>query len=415
MPPRAQTKDGVFYGWIIVAALLMMTVIIMGMRFSFGVFFKAIEGEFGLSRTATSAIFSTQMALGCVFPLIFGWVTDRYGPKLTMALMGFFTGLGLLLTSQSSMFWQLFVTYSLLMSVGTAMFTVVSATVTRWFFKRRTLALGLTLSGAGFGQMLMVPFAALLIAGLTWRPSFLVLGLLTWGIILPLTLLLKKEPRDIGAVPYGAELPRAGEHSGMAPPPTAAGSPLGLFRTRNFWLFVFTTFLYASSIFLIITHLVPHATDLGISTAAAATVMSVIGFAAIFGRIFIGVVADRLGKQRSVAVSLILQTLVLLWLVNVHDLWQFYLFAVIFGLAQGGFSPVVSSLFGDAFGLERIGVMIGLVDIGFSLGAASGPVIGGMIFDATGSYSGAFMFGAGAALLGAVFISAVKSKARPPL
>lgn len=171
-------KSKVFYGWVIVTTFFFIGVIIFGLRMSFGIFFKSIESEFMLTRAATSAIFSTYMAVGAISAIIGGWATDRYGPKIVVLLMGLSTGLGLLLTSRTGAFWQLFITYSLMLSVGSTLFTVLSSTIARWFHRKRTFALGIAQSGGGFGQVFLAPLAALLISALDWRMSFMVLGLI---------------------------------------------------------------------------------------------------------------------------------------------------------------------------------------------------------------------------------------------
>jgi len=105
-------RDKIFYGWIVVAASLVIVSALIGIRFSFGVFFKALEAEFDLTRTATSSIYSVTMLLYVGFAIITGWALDRYGPRLVVSLMGLFTGLGLLITSQATSLWQIYLSYS---------------------------------------------------------------------------------------------------------------------------------------------------------------------------------------------------------------------------------------------------------------------------------------------------------------
>ena len=158
------------------------------MRFSFGVFFKSIEAEFDWSRAATSGVFSAYMVVSSVVVIAAGWAVDRYGPRIIILLMGLFTGLSLLLTSQISSPWQLFITYSLLLSIGTgAMHVVLTSTASRWFEKKRGFALGIASSGAGLGMVIMSPFAAYLISGFGWRMAYIVMGLIAWLIAIPLS------------------------------------------------------------------------------------------------------------------------------------------------------------------------------------------------------------------------------------
>ena len=404
-------NDRVFYGWIIVATFFLMSVIIFGVRMSFGVFFKSIESEFLLSRAATSAIFSTHMALGAASAIIGGWALDRYGPKVVMLVMGIATGLGLLLTSQTNAYWQLFITLGILLSIGSgAIFAVLTSTISRWFDRKRTFALGIAQSGAGFGTMAMAPLVAFLIATFDWRMSYLILGLLAWVFIMPLSRLLKKEPGEVGILPDGATLPATGtDNKGQVL--TTIDLPLArVLRTSNFWFFLLTAFSFGSCLFLISTHLVPHATDIGISTDKAATLLSLMGGSAIAGRLLMGIVADRIGKKLTAVICISLDIVALLWLLWAKELWSLYLFALVYGFGQGGFSPAMSALLGDTFGLRRIGSIIGFVDVGFSIGSAVGPLIGGLVFDISNSYSAAFLYGASVLLMAGLLISLVKQK-----
>ncbi|MBA7680664.1 hypothetical protein ES703_88985 [subsurface metagenome] len=197
-------KDRLFYGWVVVIACLIIATVIYGINYSFGVFLKPLESEFGLTRGAISGVFSVYMLFGCVFGILGGWALDRYGPRVVALFMGLFTGLSLLLTSQANAPWQLFITYGLLLPLGTgATYMVIMATTSRWFDKKRGLALGIASSGAGLGTLLMAPFATYLIANVGWRVAYIIVGLITWLVLIPLSRLLKKDPAEIGALPDG--------------------------------------------------------------------------------------------------------------------------------------------------------------------------------------------------------------------
>lgn len=157
---------------------------------------------------------------------------------------------------------------------------------------------------------------------------------------------------------------------------------------------MFTWFLYASNIFLVMTHLVPHATDIGFSALEAATVLSLIGGAATVGRVLMGMVADRIGKKVTAITCALLQAGAMVWLIWSDNLWMLYLFALVYGFAFGGMSPVMAALIGDTFGLGKLGAILGLLEVSFGIGAATGSAVGGFIFDVSNSYFVAFASGA---------------------
>ena len=404
-------KDKLFYGWVVVLTFVIVGTAIWGIRFTFGVFFKSIESEFDLTRAATSTIFSTQMVLGGVFTILGGWALDRYGPKIVFLLLGLITGLGLLLTSQTNALWQLFFTYSLLLAMGTsAIYVGVMSTVSRWFDRKRGLAMGIASSGAGLGPLLIAPFATYLITNFDWRTAYLVIGVIAWLVVIPLSRLLKRDPYEIGALPDGVKtLSKDIKSEEISIQPACLSLPQAV-RTRSFWLVIFIFFLFAVSLFLILTHLVPHATDIGFSTAEAATVLSLTGGATLAGRVLLGSASDRIGRKAAAIICTLLQAGAMVWLLWSQELWMLYMFAIVFGLSWGGIGPTMAALIGDTFGLGKIGAILGVLDAGFNVGAAIGPVMGGLIFDVSHSYFLAFLLGAVVMLVTTLLIALIRQE-----
>ncbi|MFC2019738.1 MFS transporter, partial [Chloroflexota bacterium] len=171
-----------FYGWVVAVTFFAIGSLVYGIRYSYGVFFDSIQGEFALSRAGTSGIYSAYWVLCAALALVGGWAVDKYGPKALYLFMGGFTGLSLVLTSQipTDSSWQLYITYSLVLALGTGpAFAVITATTSRWFYKKRGLAMGISSAGGGVGAFVFAPFAAYLITSVGWRWSFVILGLIT--------------------------------------------------------------------------------------------------------------------------------------------------------------------------------------------------------------------------------------------
>ncbi len=407
-----RSTDKLFYGWVVVAVFLVIGITLYGIHFSFGVFFKSIEAEFNLTRTTTSAILSANLLLAGLFSFFFGWALDRYGPRRVVLLMTVFTGLSLVLTSLTNAFWQLFITYSLLMAMGTGpLFVVPMSAVSRWFDKKRGLALGLSSMGIGLGTMVMAPFATYLITSYSWHTAYLVIGLLAWVVAVPLTRLLKRDPREIGSLPDGAKIGDA------EPPPETETSPsaqhpfLSIVQNRNFWVFAFIWFLFAACLFLIFTHLVPHVTDIGFSPIEAATVLSLLGAASIPGRLLIGIASDRIGRKIAFMVSTLLQAVAIAWLIWAQSLSGLYVFALVYGFFSSGFGCSGAALISDTFGVKNIGTVLGLLEIGFGIGAALGAALGGYTFDVRGNYTVAFIIAAVAMLVATLLVTMVRRRA----
>lgn len=397
-----------FYGWVIVASCTLLLATAYGISFSFSVFFSSLQDEFAWSRATTSSLFSLYLLLTGVFSIIGGRFSDKYGPKVVVMVLGTISGLSLVMTSKVESPWQLFLTYSVLLSLGAgAMYIIVMSTGSRWFFKKRATALGIIGAGANLGTVIIAPVCAWIIHTYHWRSAYMIMGIVAWLIILPTALLLKKDPSEIGANIDGNPVLKETE-----PVNTTTAGEFSLreaLKTRNFRLFFLIWFSYSFCLHLVISHMVPRVQDTGMTPIRAAAILSLLQAVAIPSRLVAGFIADKVDKRTIAIVFALIITLAMFWLVAADMAWMFYLFAVIFGLAYGGIDPPVIALVGDVFGLRKVGEIMGILMISWGLGSATGPYIGGLIFDYTGNYQFAFFAGGLTMALAAIFMSRVQT------
>jgi len=402
---KGMTKK-IFYGWVIVASCTLLLATAYGISFSFSVFFSSLQDEFAWSRATTSSLFSLYLLLTGLFSIIGGRFSDKYGPKVVVMVLGTISGLSLVLTSKVESPWQLFLTYSVLLSLGAgAMYIIVMSTGSRWFLKKRATALGIIGAGANLGTVIIAPVCAWIIHTYHWRSAYMIMGIVAWLIILPTALLLKKGPSEIGANIDGDPVLKETEPANT----TAVGefSLREALKTRNFWLFFLIWFSYSFCLHMVISHMVPRVQDTGMTPIRAAATLSLMQAVAIPSRLLAGFIADKVDKRAIAIFFALLITLSMFWLVAADMAWMFYLFAVIFGLSYGGIDPPVIALVGDVFGLRKVGEIMGILMISWGLGSATGPYIGGLIFDFTGSYQLAFISGGLIMALAAIFMSRV--------
>jgi len=363
--------------------MLVMATILMGIVFTFGFFFKAIAAEFELNRALTSAIVSTNIIVGGLTAVVAGRVIDRYGPRRVILVMGILTGASLVLTNLVQQPWQIFLTYGLLLALGTGpVYLVPAAVLTWWFQKHRATAYGIAFSGAALAILIGAPITSYLVANLEWRMAYVAIGIFAGAATVLIALFFGRAPasRSAVAVPAGG-LPRL---------------RLGnLARQPSFWYILVAWATNGYSMFFVFSHLVPHITDQGFSVTRAVGAFSVMGFASLTGRLPAGILADRIGRRRLGIISAVLLALVMLLLAWVAEIWAFYLFAVVFGFGYSSFSTSVGALVGDVFGAARIGTIFGILELGLGVGAAVGVLVSGAIFDASGSYFYAFLIAAG--------------------
>jgi len=381
-------KPKFFYGYIVVIAAFLILVMTWGTIYSFGVFFKPVLIEFGWTRAATSGAYSLCLLLLAFLGIVAGRLNDRFGPRIVATACGLFLGSGYLLMSQISTIWQLYLFYGVMLAIGASgSYVPLASTIARWFVKRRGLITGIAVSGIGVGTMIMPPVANWLIAEYGWRLSYLVVGIAVLVLIISAAQFLRYEPSQMGQLPYGENKTEPERVNFKA----RGFSLQEAIRTRQFWMISAMFFCFGVAIQSIIVHIVPHATDLGISAASAANILAVIGASSAIGRIMMGGVADRIGNKLALITIFILMTVALLWLLVTKEPWMFYLFAATFGFAYGGWATLISLIPAELFGLGSLGVILGAVTFSPASGEALGPVLTGRIFDVTGSYQPAFL------------------------
>jgi len=381
-------KPKVFYGYIIVGVAVCAMVMYWGTFYTFGIFFKPVLTDFGWTRAMTSAAFSINALFWGIMDMSAGKLNDMFGPRRVVTVYGLLLALGYLLMSQISDIWQLYLFYGVIVgsSMGGSFIPMLSA-VARWFVKRRALMSGIVVTGIGLGTMFIPPLAARLIASYGWSTSYIMVGIIALLVIISAAQFLKRDPAEMGQSPDGAD-----EVEVESLNTNARGLSLReALRTKQFWMFcaIFLGFLFCLN--TIMVHIINHATDLKIPETTAANLLVIIGGVSIFSRLGMGALADKMGTKSALVASFVIFTMALFWLQIAQDLRMLYLFAVIFGLGYGGMVTLTSPLAADLFGLSSHGTILGIAFFVGAFGSATGPLLAGEIFDATGSYQRAFL------------------------
>jgi len=406
-----------FYGWVVVATAFCVALVAYGVQYSFGIFLNPLREDFGWSVALVSGAASLFMFSRGALAILTGWATDRYGPRIIVAIGGFFLGLGLILTSQISAAWQLYIFYGLMAGFGLSVaFAPLVATTSRWFVSKRGLAIGIVLAGIGMGTAVMSPLARYLVATYGWNWSYIIIGLLAWVIIIPGALLLRRSPEEKGLLPLGKteSITGAEENSNIAKKEDSLTSKRAGFslkdavHTKAFWLLLAMIIFWSICVQMIMIHIYPHATDLNIPEVVAANFMSLIGVFSIIGRLAMGAISDRLGGKLTLAICLVLQALAMFWLLKATDIWMLYLFAAVFGFAYGGCVPQLPVIAGEIFELKSIGAIVGVQMLGVAIGGAIGPLLGGRMFDVTGTYYLAFIISGVCTILALILLAFIR-------
>ncbi len=389
------TRGSSFYGWWIVGGSFTVLFVTVGVGLYVPpVFLVPLQEHFGWSRAAI-AMGSAVAAIAGAFvaPLIGGWI-DRYGSRNVMLAGAVLMGGAFALLGLMRALWQLYA-INVVAAIGlTCVAWIPNQTlISTWFEQKRGLAMGIAMTGIGFGGLVMAPCAALLLAHFGWRLAFVALAVLIIVVVVTVVLIImRSRPQDMGLLPDQAP-PRAG-----VPPSGDPGRPIvpGLdlahaMKTGTFWVFSVGNFLGAFASLSIIGHLVAFLRDVGCDGRTAAAALGLTVGVSVVGRVFFGFLSDRTSRRAITAGAFALYALAALLLLSIESAALLPAFVITFGLALGGVAVMMPLLVGECFGLHAFGKILGVMMVSGTLGAAAGPVLTGHIYDVTGSYDLAFM------------------------
>jgi len=371
---------------VVMAACIMATHALV--FYAFGVFLKPLTVEFNWERGALSGAFSIALLLVGPFSILSGRLSDKYGPRILVTISGLSLGVGFLLMSQINSLWQVYLIWGLFMGVGiSCSFVPIISTIPRWFTKKRGIAIGIAVAGFGLGGVIVPPLAQWLISAFGWRQAYLILGLITFIVVIPLAQFMKHSPQRVGLKPYGEDETIEDEHSLV----TEGLSITQAIKTSRFWVWGLILFCFFFCIQVTIVHIVPHAVDIGVSPIIAASITSIIAGCSVIGKLSTGFLSDKVGSRLLLIACISLATLALLWLLFAKEIWMLYIFAVIFGIGYGGIVLLQTVISAELFGLGSLGMVLATLMFCGTIGGALGAPLAGSIFDITGSYGLAFL------------------------
>lgn len=418
MPGTIGAKKGLPMAWIVLAAAFLMQMVFSGIHFGFGVFLKPLSDEFQWSRGATAFAFTLLWWTSSPAALLLGLLSDKIGTRKILVFGAIVFGLGIFLSSRVQHLWEFYLYFGVLAGVGRgADRAPLLSSVFQFFNKRKGLAIGITLSGTGVGTLVFPALGRYLISMFDWRLAFAAMGLISWVVLVPAALTIRKPSAGEAEAPdENAEAKANDESGGFLGGPEKDWTVVEVLKNRVFWIYVATGIACCTSHSLPLAHIVAYASDRGIADLASAGVLGVVGITAAVGRLFWGVVSDKVGGRKTVMCCIMLQTLAMFLVAFANSLWAFYLFAVGFGLVYGGVLPMYAVVTRELFGMRRFGTVYGMHSFATSIGMGAGGLVGGYLFDFSGSYFAAFMASTALGIIasgGAAYIAFLKNPAAP--
>ncbi|MFC1993011.1 MFS transporter [Chloroflexota bacterium] len=391
-------KPKVFYGYWIVAATFLSTLIHSGCGFFvFSLFVKPIQSDLGWSRGEIMAAFTAYyIVIGLSSPLV-GRLVDRYGARKVIFTGALTAGSGFVLLSMVNSLWQFYLSYAIV-GAGMAAIGYVpgSAVVSNWFKKRRGTAIGIMSMGIGAGGLALAPLVGgYLIPNFGWSASYLALAVITCVIVIPLaSFVIRTKPAELGLYPDGMEAPEAVSVTKDLPTVSGGLTLKMALATPAFWLI---SVCFLSSNFSqvgVIQNQVPYLEDAGFPVAMAATALGVLGLGSALSKFFFGWLCDHIQAKYACSIGLVLQVVSIAILMNIGPASPatiIWLYAIMMGISSGSWLPTMSMLTSTNFGLASYGAIFGAVAVSQAIGTATGPLTAGFMYDAINSYHLAFI------------------------
>ncbi|HEV7308479.1 MFS transporter [Ensifer sp.] len=392
-----------FYRWVIVAAGGLLGCLAIGAMFSLPVFLLPISRDTGWSVTGVSSAMTIGFLAMAFASIAWGSLSDRWGARPIVLIGSVLLAVSLAAASLSTSLLAFQVIFGVLVGTATAaIFAPMMACVTGWFDTHRSLAVSLVSAGMGMAPMTMSPFAAWLVSDYDWRTALQIIAVVVAVVMIPAALLVRQAP----ALSAGA--------AAISPDEQAQSSMTTgeVLKSPLFIILLLTNFFCCATHSGPIFHTVSYAITCGIPVMAAVSIYSVEGLAGMGGRVVFGLLGDRFGAKRILVIGLLAQAFGALAYVFAQGLGSFYAVAALFGFIYAGVMPLYAVLARENFPLRMMGTVIGGTAMAGSLGMATGPVAGGLIYDTLASYTwlyvGSWGIGLGAFLMALMFRPAAR-------
>jgi sugar phosphate permease len=383
MPAKGDNMKKWYFVVIVVVTFLALLVS-AGVRTTPSIIIKPLEDDFGWSRSAISfAIAISLFTFGFGAPLG-GGLIDRFGPRRVMLGGLALIALGLAPLVSLTELWQLHLLWGLIVGVGTgAISGTLGATVAlRWFNQYRGIVLGLFSAASATGQLIFVPFLISLATANGWQSVISAMALIVGLVLIPVVLLMRNRPEEIGLKPYG-EAPAAAQ----AVNDDRETSMREAMRTRDFWLLAASFFIcgYTTN-GLIGTHLLPHTLEHGFVEAEISAALALMGLMNIVGTLGSGWLSDRYDNRWLLAMYYGFRGLSLMALPFILEIQGMFIFSIIYGLDWIATVPPTVNLTVQRFGRKSLGRVYGWIFCSHMIGAGVASYAGGFFRDWLGDY-----------------------------
>ena len=409
-----------FYGWNVVGAMFFGMLLVMGTRNGFGVFVDNWEREWGVTTGEISVAAAIGWIINGFSQPILGKIVDRYGGKVVVVVSTIVLGISYLLLAFIDSVLMLAVLFGGVISffAGGISPGTAGAVITRWFQRKRGIAMSVVAAGGSLGGLVMVPFLTQLMLATSWQTAWIVSGILVLGLGLPVSIvILRNKPDDMGLLPDGEVRAKGEEASALQQSRAQAmmrGGPLGSdswtdsFKSWPMWQLSIGYFVCGITTASISTHFVRWAISEDISQANAAWAFGILMGINAGGVVAIGILSDIFQRHFLLAAVYLVRGVAFTTLVILPGEAAMWAFALIGGASWLATVPLTTGLTADVYGVRNVGTLGGLINFSHQMGGGAAVLIFGLTFDWYGSYDPAFIGGALCLLVAGIVILTIK-------
>ena len=396
---RFTSRGRLFHGWYIVMVTVIANATASIGNYGFGPFVKPMSDSLGWSRTSISWALTIQVFINIITGPILGPMADRkHGAMILMMGGGIVLGAALMLISGVRELWQFYLLFGVVsgfatMAVGPQL--ISPTIISKWFIRQRGRAIAISSTGNNVGGVVFIPLTAFIILNFGWREAWLMLGVIAFLLIAPLSaLFVRRTPEDIGLSPDGDEFPQGPDLISTSRTDLATKHDWTLreaARAPALWLIVTAMSISGMGLGGLPIHVIPALTDSGYSTAYASALITLFSIIVIVAKPIWGLLGERIQVRYLMVTSFAISAVGMFLIVLIKSGPTILLFPIIYGVGVSAFAPLMSLIWANYFGRASLGTIRGTFLPITQVTSAFGPVFAGFIFDATGSYAPAFI------------------------
>jgi sugar phosphate permease len=380
--------SGAFYGWRMVGVGSALRILGGGLYFyGFSVFFLPLSQDLGLSRAATSLVFSLARAQGAFEGPVAGFIMDRFGPRPLIMMAIVMNGIGHMVLSNVHSYLMLIIVYMGVVSLSfqAGFMDAPMLIANTWFVRLRTLAMSIISASTNVGGFVLTPILAAAVFHWGWRQAAFANGIAFLVFGLPIALLVRRSPESMGLRPDGDPVETVASRRGEKQASETNFTLREALRTSPFWFLTIGTAFRVVTLTAVTVHYVPILVWKGLTQTEAAFLLGVQAFLGVPISLSFGWLADRMNKPKLMAICMLFAMLSFIILITARQEWQIWLFMPLFSLVESTF-PINWATVGDYFGRANFAKIRGSMIFIQAWGAVIGPVIAGAIYDHTQSY-----------------------------